>query len=396
MNRSRNPTRAIQTLFSLYMLIICSCSCKTEPEVLVFDPSKNYPEFPLSFNDVADISYIKLGGEEKGIFFPTIFNTGVFLDYNHCRIFTCFPSIGVMVFDIHGNFLRRLGRVGRGPGEYITSFFYVQPEEERVCVYDAAREEFLVFKYDGTFIPDEGIKTKLNVSSFFNFLILDDCLVVFNPISAITSESSGKTWNTSERTLELFPLYNHKNATINDIHYEKPIVRPLNWGNNGQKILINGHLIPSYSGLLVSTFRSDTTYVIEKGFKWRPFLVNTRHNGVDEGCLYPVAETQDYLFLCQKNNLSGGQLFYFAIEKKTRQAFKITANEDNPLPGPLRGKVQIYYRGLTMNHYYRFWEFQPQRLKEECYEYLPEELKALVDQCDEESNPILMIIKFKD
>ena len=89
-------------------------------------------------------------------------------------------------------------------------------------------------------------------------------------------------------------------------------------------------------------------------------------------------------------------MYYFVIDKKTRQEYKITKDESNPLPGPLQGKVQIEDAGLTKTSDYRFWEFLPQRLKEECYEYLPEELKTIVDQCDEDSNPILMIIKFKE
>ena len=123
--------------------------------------------------------------------------------------------------------------------------------------------------------------------------------------------------------------------------------------------------------------------------------MNTRHNGVQEGCLYPVAETQDYLFLCHKNNLREGQVYYFAIDKKSRQAYKITEDRSNPLPGCLQDKVQVRNEGLTKNADYRFWEFHPDELKGECYDYLPPELKTLVDQCDEGSNPIYMIIRFR-
>ncbi len=35
-------------------------------------------------------------------------------------------------------------------------------------------------------------------------------------------------------------------------------------------------------------------------------------------------------------------------------------------------------------------------LKEDYYDYLPSELKSIVDQCDEDSNLILMLIRFKD
>lgn len=394
MYRNRNLIRAI-ILLLLSALIMNSCSRVKEQEVFVFDPSKNYPEFPLSLNDVADVSYIKIGGEEDGIYLSTLRSSGVFIDHLHRRLFACHPSIGVLEFDSTGRFLRRIGRLGRGPGEYMNVYFYVQPEKERVGVYDPIREKFLVYKYDGAFLEDEGITARI-LPGFLTFLIKNDCLIDFNPNSVVYNERDGRTFFTSEKTLRLFPLNGQSTVSIKDIQYERPRVMPQDWGEDNYKLMMPGHLIPSYSGLMMSTHRSDTTYVIEDDFSWRPFLVNERHNGVQEGCLYPVSETKDYLFLCHQNNLQGGRMYYFAIDKKTRQEYKITKDESNPLPGPLQGKVQIEDAGLTKNPEYRFWEFQPQRLKEDCYEYLPEELKTIVDQCDEDSNPILMIIKFKE
>lgn len=395
MNRSRNPTRAIQTLFSLYMLIICSCSCKTEPEVLVFDPSGNYPEFPLSFNDVADISYIKLGGEKEGIFFSTIWDTGIYIDHLHERIFVGKFNIGVLEFDIHGKFIRKLGRLGRGPGEYITTFFYVLPEQEKVGIYDEGKNQFLIYNYLGDFLENESISVKLK-PLFLSFLVQNNYLVVYSPHSESFYEGEDRTVHYSEKTLDLIPLDAQGDATIKDIHYEKPLVMPNDWGADSRKIMLPGQLFPSFSGLMMSTYRSDTTFVIDKSFRWRPFLVNARHNGVDEGCLYPVAETRDYLFLSQQNNVQNRKMYYFAIDKNIKQAYKITTDESSPLPGYLQGKIQLESGGLTKNPEYRFWELYPEELKGTCYNHLPRELKSLVDQCNEDSNPILMLIRFKD
>ncbi len=365
--------------------------------MFVFDPSKDYPEFPLSLNDVAEVSYIKLGGEDDDLFIPSLWDSGVYIDLLRDRIFTSHPSIGVLEFDGQGRFLRKIGRLGRGPGEYATVFFYVQPEEERIGVYDQSRESFLVFNYEGRYLESEGKDIEL-LAGFNTFLIHDDCLIDFNPYSITFLESSGRTRNMSERTLNLFRINGRSPATIKDIHYERPLMIPNDWGDDFRKVMMPGQLFPSYSGYMIATYRSDTTYVIENDFHWRPFLVNERHNGIQEGCLYPVAETKDYLFLCHQDNLREGRnrLYYHAIDKKTKQAYQITEDKSNPLPGPLQGKVQIQIGGITKNPEYRFWEFKPDELKGECYEYLPAELKSLVDQCDEDSNPILMIIKFKE
>ncbi len=377
-------------------LIFISCSGKSEQDIVVFDPSGDYPEFPLSLSDIADVSYIKMGGAEEGINIVSLWGSGIYIDDSHGRIFALDPGIGVMEFDIHGNFLRRLGRLGRGPGEYTTSFFYVIPEEEEVGIYDLGRKKFLVFKYDGSFLADKGLSVEKFPPGFDCFNIQNGHLIVYNPYSRFLRESTGKVYTYSEKTLELFPLEGQSQATIKDIHYAKPIVEPRYWGNGGYSIMLDGYLLPSYSGFMMATYRCDTTYVIGKDFSWRPFLVNARHNGVEEGCLYPAAETKDYLFLSQQNNLKGGDTFYFAIDKKTKQAYKITDDESNPLPGYLQGKAQISHRGLTKTPEYRYRQLRPMELKEDYYDYLPSELKSIVDQCDEDSNLILMLIRFKD
>ncbi len=391
-------SRIKATIIILFSAIIAfySCSGKTGQDVFVFDPSQDYPEFPLSLNDVAEVSYIKIGGEEEGIYIPTLWNGCLYIDDSQGLLFTEFFSIGVMEFDLEGRFLRKLGRIGRGPDEYTTTEFYVQPDEKKVGVYDKGKERFLLFNYDGTFLTGEGINARISRASYNTFQVQDGCLIVYMPHSLTVYENEGRTVHYSEKTLDLFPLKEEKAASIKDIRYEKPMIDPRDWGGGGRNIMMHGFLIPSYSGLMMATYRSDTTYVIGKDFLWEPFLINVRHNGVEEGCLYPAAETKDFLFLCQQDNSRNGEMRYFAINKKTKQAYKITADDSCPLPGPLQGKVQIRYRGFTKNKEYRFWEFQPEELKEKCYDYLPQDLKALVDQCDEDSNPILMLIKFKD
>ncbi len=385
----------VSLVLSALSFFLAACSGKTEPDYFVFDPSKDYPEFPLLLSDIAEVSYIKMGGEEEGIF-PNFWGTGIYVDSAHKRIFARNFSIGVMEFDTNGHFYRKLGRLGGGPGEYYTCCFYVQPEKERVGIYEEDLGKFLIYNYDGSFLADEGLDVKFINASSQSFLLQDGYLVVYNPYSIFTRTTTGVTYVWSEKTLELFSITGKEDKTIRDIHYEKPLSVPPNWGSAGRNIMASGYLLPFYSGLMMATYRSDTTYVIEKDFRWRPFLVNARHNGIEEGCLYPSAETKDYLFLCHQNNLKGGEMFYFAIDKKTKKAYKITDNDANPLPGYLQGKIQISHRGYTKNPEYRFWELSPEELKEKYYDYIPADLKSLVDQCDEDSNPILMLIRFKD
>lgn len=387
---------AYRIALCLCMIFLVSCHKAVDKRIVVFDPLKDYPEFPLTLYDVAEVRFIKLGGEEENIYYTSTLGTTPFIDETNDRLFLANRFIGILEYSLNGNYIRTLGRIGRGPGEYSSVFFYVQPEEKTVGIYDNGQRHILTYNYNGDYLRDRGKDVYFVITSPNNFHIYENALVYYNPYSLVSDEYQGITFSTSSRTLYSIPINGRSAKDIKDIHYERPIVNPSDWGPNYEFLMLSGYLIPSYSGLIMSTYRSDTTFVIEKDMSWRPFLVNSKHNGVKEGCLYPVAETREYLFLCHKNNLREGRVSYFAIDKKTKLAYKITKDESSPLHGLLQGKIQIDIEGLTKNPDYRFWEFDPEKLKKTCYDLLSPELKTIVDHCDEGSNPILMVMKFKE
>ncbi len=61
----------------------------------------------------------------------------------------------VMMFDLEGNFIRQIGRRGRGPGEYISAEnFVLDHENGYIIVSDYGTPKQMFYDLDGRFIKD--------------------------------------------------------------------------------------------------------------------------------------------------------------------------------------------------------------------------------------------------
>ena len=72
----------------------------------------------------------------------------------------------VFVFDLTGKFLTRIGRIGKGPGEYI-SLTTISTDETRneIAVYDGMLNRILLFSSSGTFLKDVQLNSKISAKS---------------------------------------------------------------------------------------------------------------------------------------------------------------------------------------------------------------------------------------
>ncbi|MCL2502372.1 MAG: 6-bladed beta-propeller, partial [Bacteroidales bacterium] len=61
-------------------------------------------------------------------------------------------SPSLLVFDIKGKFLHRIGRQGNGPGEYVRFINFTVNESDEVFVYDIAKGNIMKFDKGGNFI----------------------------------------------------------------------------------------------------------------------------------------------------------------------------------------------------------------------------------------------------
>lgn len=120
--------KSIYLIFLVFILL----SCKPEnKQLLEFDPTK-LVENNITLSEIADdITYIPLDNKyPMGLIYDKIMfiNNSIYLSAH---------NVGVLVFNEKGKLLRKIGTIGRGPGEYIHNFnFAIDEKTETVYVCD--------------------------------------------------------------------------------------------------------------------------------------------------------------------------------------------------------------------------------------------------------------------
>ena len=112
-----------KSFFSITLAIILMFGCKSSDNSLVhFDP-RNLEENEITLSEIGDeVSYIPFDNT-----YPLSMVSNI--EFINSNIYLNSKDIGILVFDRKGEFINRIGSIGRGPGEYIPSLT-VQPKTD--------------------------------------------------------------------------------------------------------------------------------------------------------------------------------------------------------------------------------------------------------------------------
>lgn len=129
-----------------FLLVIFTISCKSQDKDLYqFDP-RTLKENKISLSEIADdVAYVPLGNS-----FPlgAIYN----VKFLNKTIYFSSKDVGILTFDREGKTLRRIGTVGRGPGEYLYNYNFTV-DENTGTVYNLDRGDIVkVFSGTGQFV----------------------------------------------------------------------------------------------------------------------------------------------------------------------------------------------------------------------------------------------------
>lgn len=141
----------VKCLISLIFIALFIITCKPHNNLYEFDPiSLNTNTINLS--EIADnVIYIPL---------DKTFPLGLIYKYEFVNnsIYLSAKDIGVLVYNRDGKFLRRIGKIGRGPGEYnYPMFFTVDDKTETTYVLDS-RGIIKIYSKTGRFLRNLSLK----------------------------------------------------------------------------------------------------------------------------------------------------------------------------------------------------------------------------------------------
>jgi 6-bladed beta-propeller len=190
--------------FVSFLLVLSLLSCKSQQNsIYQFDP-RTIKENEITLSEIADdITYITLDNS-----FPIgfIYDTFEFLNSSICL---SAKDIGILTFNRDGKFLRKIGGIGRGPGEYtFYGFFTIDDKKGTIYVHDrgsmikvySKTGNFLrsisLHEYGGSIDKIESYNSELFLSYALQY---DD-----SKYDWIILDSLGKLIKKKERTIPIF------------------------------------------------------------------------------------------------------------------------------------------------------------------------------------------------
>lgn len=181
---------SMKTLYNVVFLLVCvSCQNGKESPSRSIEQNKDLQTININcetikykrVDEVFDsVSYVKLSNEKEA-FIGRV--EQIIIADSLIIIRDEYMEKLVKMFDKNGNFLCRIGNVGRGPGEYIKPS-YMQLYGEKIAVYDEFSKQILFYNMQGRHLYSHSFKELF----FMKFHIFDNNHYLFNSINSDNSE----------------------------------------------------------------------------------------------------------------------------------------------------------------------------------------------------------------
>jgi hypothetical protein len=375
--------------------LLNSCSSK-DYEIPIINPGNILDKMIFLSEIATEINYIPLSNE-------ILFGDIVSVELSENLIFITPANESLLAYDLNGNFKRRIGKRGRGPGEYRSAVnFTLDRKNEIVYVLDLTKDRLLKYSYRADFMRTINLNTE--GQSFFNEIIFsNNNLYLFEGINQgygkydwVVMDTLGSILSEKFNPIEKFPSYHYcsgnKQEAFNNIFYY--------WNQ------IN-----------------DTIFKIEKD-KYKPaFLVSQgdfrfprkKIKEIYTEYFFPrvIFFTKHYLFIAYIFNYKNYTGVYV---KSENQLYNVNVTEDwNFINGP--GILNDFDSGvplIPLSYYrdkydkeYLIGAINPFQLKVHVaseafkksnpkYPEKKKELEKLANSLNENDNPVLMLVKLKN
>ena len=391
---------------TIALLVIASCSenKQTTGDFITVDVTKSYPQKELILQDFMDVEYIALETTDEFLTEGFVLAVGKEIMFVRSRG----DKGDIFVYDRTGKGLRKINRLGRGPGEYIAiSEFILDDDNGEFFVIDPF-SGILVYDLYGNFKRNFNPKERTRLEHPYNYGNDHFICLGASPFSA-----------RSESTTNSFLIVSKHDGTIENeiqipiIERKAPAGVQIQTDDEGWTMMVMTSffhsLIPYHGDWILTEPSSDTVFTYLKNNSMHPVIVRnpSRQTMSRETLLFPGILTDQYYFMIVAKENSGAEspfstvpnhpvmtITNFVYDKQDENIFESTVYN-----GDYSDRRQVsMFQKTTDSSEIAFW------LKIEADELIDDlkkgvlngRLKEIAAKLDEEDNPIIMLVKYKN
>ena len=376
----------------LFVMVRCGVGDNQSDDFITVDVTKSYPKKELILQDFMDVEYIPLETNDEFI------TQGMVMDVGKEIILIRNARDGnIFIFDRNGKCIRKFNRMGQGGEEYIMTINVILDEDNaEIFVNDGPSSKINVYDLYGNFKRRIRYKEGALVDNIYNYdkdnLICQDNFSTSPDVDLKNHRNS-------------FFLISKQDGSIRDIEipFIKKISKILTYQNEQGLIFTsfprNSLITPFQNNWLLTEPSSDTVFMYLSDHTMTPFIIRTPSvQSMDpETFLFPGVLTDHYYFMESvkkeynfqtQTGFQGKKLMYDTQEKTI---YEYTVNNND-----YRERTENMSM-RSINNEIAFYDRLEAFQLVEAYEkgQLKGRLKEIAAGLDEEDNPVIMIVKYK-
>lgn len=379
------------TLLAILLLFLVGCSGNQQQnkDFITVDVIKSYPEKELTLQDFMDVEYVPLETTDQFL------TKGMVMDVGKDILVVSNAREGdIMLFDRRtGQGVKKINHRGQGAEEYLLLVNLILDEENgEMFANDGPSSKIQVYDLNGNFKRSIRYRKGAFVSNIYNYdkehLLCQDTYAPDNTSS-----------------MNSFFLLSKQDGTMKDIEipFEKKIstvivqrVGDQVYGNGPR----NSFIVPFRQNWILTEPSADTVYMHQPDKSLRPFMVRTPsvHTMAPEVFLFPGVLTDRYYFMQTVK-----KEYDFATEKGLPTTDLVYDTEEQGIY-----QYTVYNQDFSertvdmasrcMDDKVAFYVRLEAHELVEAYEkgLLKSKLKEIASKINEESNPVIMLVKHKN
>jgi len=380
-------------LISVAFLLLISCSSHNETievnfdgiEEIIIDAKKG--EFLSIDGLVKNATFIKLETTDESLIGSI---SQLFIIDSLLYVVDSEHTKSIKVFDLQGNYIRKIFAVGNGPGEYVEiSNVCLTPDKTQLAILDRPQDKTVYYGLEGKYISQ---KRNPFMFSYYEFLdngyVAYDTYSLFDPKLGKYKNNSLIVTDSENNTAYGFfdNLYSDKfgftkNRTLrkfeNSVYYSPNVTNVI---------------FEICDTSVIAKYRINIT---ENGMpEIGDDITNEKFNDLLNSHLFfngDFVELKDFTYI---NIMSPNGYPSAVYSHRTKKTYLSDATGSNPLFSFLKGEAPLAAIGdnavVIAAHAYKVW-----LLKDDFYKHFASkykfELDSLYDGLTEDSNPVLFI-----